>query len=131
MLHPLIVLVAEEAFNAVFIFEIQISEDAVPLDDLIEDIEVQRQLINALHLLNKLSANRASHPEIMVENLEALCAKSVATVNKDAWNSFANVEVLSAVIAEVKPTSPIVALYNNCRLLLLLHSFRLLPARLS
>jgi len=42
MLYPLIVLVAKEALDAVFIFEIQISEDAVPLNDLIQNIEVQR-----------------------------------------------------------------------------------------
>lgn len=42
MLYPLIVLVAKEALDAVFIFKIQISKDAVPLNDLIQNIEVQR-----------------------------------------------------------------------------------------
>jgi len=42
MLYPLIVLVTKKALNAVFIFEIQISKDAVPLNDLVQDIEVQR-----------------------------------------------------------------------------------------
>lgn len=52
-------------------------------------------------------------------------------MNKDAWDSFTNVEVVTAVIAEVEATSSIVALYDNSRLLLLLHSFHLLPACLS
>jgi len=42
MLYPLIVLVAKEALDAVFIFKIQISKDAVPLNDLVQNIEVQR-----------------------------------------------------------------------------------------
>ena len=42
MLYPLIVLVTKKALNAVFIFEIQISKDAIPLNDLVQDIEVQR-----------------------------------------------------------------------------------------
>jgi len=42
MLYPLIVLVAKEALDAVFIFKIQISKDAVPLNDLVKNIEVQR-----------------------------------------------------------------------------------------
>ena len=55
----------------------------------------------------------------------------MAAVNKDAWDSFTNVEVVAAVIAEVEATSSIVALYDNSWLLLLLHSFHLLPACLS
>ena len=42
MLHPLVMLVAEQALDAVLIFEIQISQDAVPLNNLVQNIEVQR-----------------------------------------------------------------------------------------
>ena len=42
MLYPLIVLIAKKALNTVFIFEIQISQDAVPLNNLVQNIEVQR-----------------------------------------------------------------------------------------
>ena len=67
MLNPLIVFFTEEAFDAIFIFEIYISQDMVSLHYFIKDVEIQRKFVHAFNLLDELSANWASNSEVMVQ----------------------------------------------------------------
>ena len=125
MLHSLVVLVAEQAFDAVLVLEVEVSEDGVSLNDLVQDVEVQREFVHALNLLDKLPANRAANSEVMVEHLEALGTERVPAVDKDARNSLAHVELLSAIVAVIKASRPIITLYYDLGLLLVLRSLQL------
>ena len=66
VLHSLVMLIAEQALNALFVLEINVSEHMVSLDDLVQNIEIERQLVYTLNLLDELSANRAPDSVIMV-----------------------------------------------------------------
>jgi len=68
MLHPLVMLVAQQTLYTVLIFKIDISQDVISFHNFIEDIEVQWELIDTLYLLYKLPANWAAHSEVMVEH---------------------------------------------------------------
>ena len=110
MLNSLVVLVTEQTLYAVLVFKIDVPQNVISLHDLIEDIEVQGQLIYALYLLHKLSADWAADSEIMVQNREALRAKSVPTVDENSWNLFPYIELLPAIVAEIKPPCFVVSL---------------------
>ena len=132
VLHPLVVLFAEEALDAVLVLEIQISKYAVPLHYLVQDIEIERQFIDTLDLLDEFPADRAPHPEVMMQYLQTLGAKSVPAVNQNAWNALADVERLAAVVAVIKSPGSIVSLNDRLgqpvlfclfQLSLMLHSY--------
>ena len=53
---------------------------------------------------------------VMVQHLKALGTKGVTTVNKYPRNLVTNIEVVSAIIAEVKTSGFIVTLNLNYRL---------------
>jgi hypothetical protein len=61
VLHSLVVLVAKQTVDALFILKIDISQNVVSLHYFVQDIEVEGEFVHALYLLNKLSANWASH----------------------------------------------------------------------
>lgn len=122
MLDSLVVLVAEQALDAVLVLKVQVAKDWVTLDDLVEDVEVQGKLVDALDLLDELSTDRAAHSEVVVQHLEALCTKGVATVDEDARNSLAHVELVTTIVAIVQAPSSIISLYNDLWPLLVLSS---------
>ena len=68
MLHPLVMLVAQQTLYTVLIFKIDISQDVISFHNFIEDIEVQWQLIDTLYLLYKLPTNWAANSEVMVQH---------------------------------------------------------------
>ena len=46
----------------------------------------------------------------MVQYLQAFGAESVSAVNKNTWNSFSDIEALTAVVAVVKTPGPVITL---------------------
>ena len=128
VLDSLIMLVAEQALDAVLVLEVQVPQDGVALHNFIQNVEVQGKLVDALNLLDELAANRTAHPEVMVEYLKALRAEGVPAVDEDARNSLANIELLATIVAIVEAARPVIPLYYDLRLLVVLPSllFRLL-----
>ena len=68
MLNSLFMLFTEQTIDTLLILEIDVSQDTVPFYDLIQDIEVQRQLVYTFDLLHQLSADRAPYPVVVVES---------------------------------------------------------------
>jgi hypothetical protein len=119
MLDPLIMLLTEQGLRLeVLIFKIDISQNVVTFDYFIQNVEVERQLIHGLDLLHKFPTDGASNPKVIVENGEALGAKSVSAVNQDSWYPFANVEFVSAEVTKIKTTRFVICLkeilISNC-----------------
>ena len=52
MLHSLVMLVTQQTLYAVLVFKIDVAKDVVSFHYLIQDIEVQGELVHALHLLH-------------------------------------------------------------------------------
>jgi len=110
MLDPLVVLIAQQAVDTLLLLEVYISQNAVSLHDLIENIEIQGQLVHALDLFDQLTADRASHPEVMVQDRKALGAESVAAVNQDPGNALADIKLFCAIVAKVEDPDFVVGL---------------------
>ena len=83
---------------------------------LVKDIEVQWKSIGRVDLLNKFLADGTTNSVVMVQHLKALGTESVTTVNKYPRNLVTNIEVVSAIIAEVKTSGFIVTLNLDNRL---------------
>lgn len=120
MLHSLVMLVAQQTLYTILIFKIDISQDVVTLHNLVKDIEVQRQLINALNLFNKLPTYWAADSKVMVEHREALSAESVSTVDKNPRNFLPDIELFTAIVAKIKPSCFIVSLEQVLRFQIIL-----------
>lgn len=110
MLHPLIMLVTKKTLYTIFILEVYISQNIVSLHNFIKDVEIERELINTLHLLYELSTDWASNSEVVVKYREALSAESVSTVDEDSWNLLSNIELFTAIVTKIKSPSLIVCL---------------------
>lgn len=110
MLDALVVSLAKQAINAVFVFEVNVPQDAVSFNDFVEDVEVQRQLINALDLFHQFATNRASHSVVVMQALEAFCAERVSAVNQYPGYSFAHVELFSAIVTKIEASRFVVCL---------------------
>jgi len=110
VLHSLVVLVAQQTVDAVFIFKVDISKNTVTFHNFVQDIEIQGQLIDAFYLLHQFSADGTSHSEVVVQTGEALCAKSMAAVDEYPWNPLSHVEFFSAIVAKVKSPSLVISL---------------------
>lgn len=53
MLDALIVFLAEQTIDAFLVFKVDIAQNRVTLDDLIQDVEVERKLVDRFDLLNQ------------------------------------------------------------------------------
>ena len=80
MLNTLVVFLTEQALDAVLIFEIQVSQDTISLNNFVKYVEIQWQLVHALNLLDQLAANGAPDPKVVVQHLETLSAKRVSAM---------------------------------------------------
>ena len=60
--------VAKQTLDTIFILKVDVPQDVISLNKLIEDVEVKRQLVNALNLLYELTADWASNSEVVVQN---------------------------------------------------------------
>ena len=109
VLHTLRVLFTELLTESFFIliFEVEgdLAENRVFFDDLIEDVDVQWKSLGTFELLDQFPANWASYSFLVVQLLNAARAKSVATVDKYAWNAFTHVVLESTESADVKLAS--------------------------
>jgi len=110
MLHALVMTLAKQTVNAILVLEVDVSQDAVSLDDFVEDIEVQRQLVHTLDLLHQFSADGASHSVVVVQALKALSAEGMSAVNEDARYSLTHVELFSAIVAKVETSCLVISL---------------------
>jgi hypothetical protein len=110
VLDSLVVLVAQQAVDALLVLEVNVSQDAVALHDLVQDVEVERQFVHAFDLLNQLSANWAPDSIVVVQHREAFSAESVSAMNQNPGDSFSDVEFVSAIVAEVESPDLVVGL---------------------
>ena len=53
VLDALIVFLAEQTIDAFLVFKVDIAQNRVTLDDLIQDVEVERKLVDRFDLLNQ------------------------------------------------------------------------------
>jgi hypothetical protein len=67
MLDSLVVLIAKKALYTIFIFEVDIPQDIVPLHYFVKNIEIKWEFVHRFNLLHELSANWASDPKVMME----------------------------------------------------------------
>lgn len=118
VLDSLVMLVTEETVDAFFIFEVDVSQNAVSFYDFVKDIEVQRQPINAFNLLHQFAANGTSHSEVVMQACQALSAKRVAAVNQYPGNALSNVEFFSAIVAKIKTSGLVISLGERSWLIL-------------
>ena len=101
VLDALIVFLAEQAVDAFLVFEVDIAQNRVTLDDLVQDVEVQRKLVDGLDLLNQLLADGAPDAEVMVQVCQTLRAEGVSAMDENARYLLADVEFVAAKVAEV------------------------------
>ena len=109
--------ITQEAFNDVIIFKIYIFQNVITFNYFIQDIEVQGQLVDAFDLLNQFSTYWASYSILnlfilssMVKDIQTFSTKSMPAMNQYTWNFFTYVEIFSAKVAVVEPSSFIVCL---------------------
>jgi len=110
VLDALVVSLAQQAVNAVFVLEVDVPQDVVSFHDFVKDIEVQRQLVHAFNLLHQFSADGTSYSVVVVQALEALSAEGVSAVNQYPGYSFAHVELFSAIVTIVEASCFVVGL---------------------
>ena len=98
----------------IFIFEVErgLVEDWILLNDLVENVNVQRKSLCAFKLLDQFSANRASHSIFVVQLLDAVRAESMSAVNQYAWVTFTNVVLESTERADVELAGLIVQIHD-------------------
>ena len=116
-------LVAQQALNTFILIKVNITQNVVPLHDFIKNVKVKRQFIDTLHLLHQLSADWASDSEVVMKDSQTLSAKSMSAVNYNSRYLFANIELVSAVIAKVQPSRFVVSFQEWClsRILFVFH----------
>jgi hypothetical protein len=110
MLHSLIMLVTKKTLYTILILKVYVPQDIVSLHNFIKDVEIERELIDALNLLYKLSTDWAANSKVVVKYREAFSAESVSTVYENSWNLLSNIELFTAIVAKIKSPSLIVSL---------------------
>ena len=98
----------------IFIFEVErgLVEDWILLNDLVENVNVQRKSLCAFKLLDQFSANRASHSILVVQLLDAVRAESMSAVNQYAWNTFTNVVLERAELAYIELARLVIQIHD-------------------
>lgn len=85
VLNSLLMFIAQFLLKVVFIFLFKVeccfAQDLVFFDNFIEDIDIERESLRTLQLLDKLSADGASDSVLVVELLDAVGAESVAAMD--------------------------------------------------
>ena len=104
--HHILVLVVE--------VEVGLGQHAILLNDLIEDVNIERQTLWTLKLLDKFAADRASHTVLVVQLVNAVSAQSVTTVNQDSRDALTHVILEAAELANVKAPRLIVQIHDIC-----------------
>ena len=101
---------AQQAVNALLVFEVNVPQNTIAFDNFVQDIEIQRQFVDAFDLLHQFATDGAPDAVVMVELLEALGAEGMAAVNEYPGNSFSHVELISAIVAKVEASDLVVGL---------------------
>lgn len=123
MLHSLIMLFTEKAFNTIVIIKIDISQYTITFDNFIQDIEIQRELIDTLNLFYKFSADWTSNSIVSMKGCETFSAESVAAMNENPWNFLSYIEFFTAKITVVEASSFVISLQKIFRSVALLFLF--------
>ena len=101
VLNSLFMFFTKQAIDTFFVFKIDVSKNGVSIDNLIKNIEIQRELVNILHFLDKLSADWTLNPLPVVQLGEAFSAESVSTMDHNPWYFLSNIEIFPAIIAKI------------------------------
>lgn len=104
-------LFTQEAVDTLLVLKIDVAQNAIPFDDFIKNVEIERQLVDRLDLLDELPANRTANSKVMVESEKTLRAKSVATMDEYPRNSLSYIKFVTAEVAEVETPALVVSLY--------------------
>ena len=119
---------AVEVHNAVFMLAAQFrchllivvkvefngTQDVVFLDDLVQNIHVERQPLNGFEILNEFVAQRASDSVVSLQLRQAVRAEGVSTVYQNSRDTFSNVILQSAELTKIETSCFIVS--NNWHL---------------
>jgi len=117
VLDALWVNLAELLRQAILILVLKIEgcagQDRVFLDHLVEDVDVERQPLSTLQVLDELAADRAPHTVLVVELLDATGAQCVATVDQDAGNALPHVVLHGTELADVQAARLVVQVHQS------------------
>lgn len=123
VLNALVVFLTEQTVDAFLVLEVDVAQNRITLDNFIQDVEVQRKLVDGLDLLHQLMADGAPDTEVVVQASQTLRAEGVSAMDENARYLLADVEFVAAKVAEVKATGGVVSLNDLRHGLLALFSF--------
>ena len=93
-----------EVFRLKTLIEIHIGEERVLRDNLIQDIEVKGQFVDAVHALEHFAAQRTLDLVVSQEERETPRAERMATTYDDSWDAGTNVVLQPAKVAVIEPS---------------------------
>ena len=108
MLDTLVMLVAEEAFDAIFIFEVDIAQDWITFYEFVKNAEIQRQFIYTFNAFYQLSAYWTPYTVVVEQNIETFGAERVPAMYQYSRYFFTDIEISSAIIAKMKSSALII-----------------------
>ena len=125
MLHALGVLEAEFVGHRILVLilkiEIAFCQLLVLLDDLVQDVDIQRQALRRVQVLYQLAAYWTANAILMMQLTNAVGAERVPTVHKDPGDALAHVVLEPAKLADVEATRLVIQcddvhllLYSYC-----------------
>ena len=112
VLHSLVMVVTEQAINALFVIKVDIAQNGVSLNNLVEYVEIERQLINTFYLFDEFPANGTSNSEIMVKLCQTFSTERVPTMNKNSGYLLAHVKLITTKVTEIEASTLIVCIYR-------------------
>ena len=105
MLNPFSVVLAQLLLQSLVVVIIKIkvclAKNRVLLNDFVEDVDVERQSLCALQLLNELAADGTAHTVLVMQLRYAVCAERVPTMHQDARDTLAHVVLEPTELAYV------------------------------
>ena len=103
---------AELLRKALFILILKVKasarQDWVFFDDLVQDVNVQRQALGAFQPFDQLAADGASHSVLVMQLLDAARAQSMAAVDQYARDALTHVVLECAELADVEAAGLVV-----------------------
>ena len=95
MLDSLVMLLAYFVGETLFVFIVKVEtclcKYRVLGDNLIEDVNVERESLGSFQLFDQFTADWTTHTVLMVKLLDAVSTESVATVDQDARDSLSDI----------------------------------------
>ena len=101
-----------EAASLILKVEVACGEHLIFFDDLVENVNVEREALRRVQLFDQLATDGAAHAVLMVQFTDAVGAQRVTTMNEDAGNALAHVVLEAAELADVETARLIVKLHD-------------------